>query len=1101
MKSTRIAALSLFYFAQLLSCKQKTPLSSYVPPLSPLFVKMDSVYTGIGFTNYVEDGADYNIITYRNFYNGGGVAFGDINNDGWQDVFLTANQGESKLYLNNGGFKFTDITAGSGIKSKRGWRTGVTMADVNNDGWLDIYICNSGDISGDNKENELYINQHNNSFTEKAKELGLNDPGYTTHISFFDYDLDGDLDCYILNNSFVDVRKFDLEAVRKQRDTLGGHKLMRNDNGRFTDISEKAGISGTKIAYGLGVSVGDVNGDMYPDIYISNDFYEKDYLYINQKNGTFKDELPARMGHITSSSMGADLADLNNDGALDIVTTDMLPEDEYRVKTLTRFEQYHVENMKYRSSFHYQFPQNTLQMNQGDGRFAELAFMAGIAATDWSWGALSFDFDNDGYKDIFISNGVYKDISDMDFADFLANKQNIADIVAQTGKFDFKDFLSKIPSTKLPNYAFINQRNLGFENKSYELGLGEPSFSNGVAYADLDNDGDMDLVVNNINAPCFVYRNESEKKTGNHSLQIGFRGNILNPFGTGTWVNLYVAGQKQSLQNIPVRSFQSCVDNRLIFGLGKNTRADSLEVIWPDLKKQVLYNIDGGRMLILEQKNANLQFKKNENGEVLFAEKTNQLLRTVARHRENLYTDFDAERLMPYMLSTQGPGLAVADVNKDGLNDIFIGGAVNDTAKLLLQTLNGFIASVQPAFAADSELEDADAVFLDIDKDGDQDILVASGGYQYDQGSSLLASRLYVNDGTGKFSKGSMPEISTNASCVRTADFDNDGYIDVFIGGRAITGKFGSPGRSYLLHNDKGVLKDITPDDLKNTGMVTDAIWSDINADKMPDLVVVGEWMPVCYFLNKGGRISGKKSVPASGGLWNCITAADLDKDGDTDFVLGNWGLNSRFRASVDKPMEIYTGDFDKNETTESLITYYWSDGKSHLYHSKEDLTSQLPHLKKKILMYKDYAGKSINDIFDSDILKQASVSTVQTLASSILVNSGKDEFILQALPPMAQSSPIFCLLTGDYNGDGHIDILTGGNFFEVKPDIGRLDANASCILIGDGKMGFHFISPAQSGLHLAGQVRSMAEIIVNGNRHVILARNNEPVTFYGINK
>ena len=515
MKSTLSLTILLIGVCYL-SCTSPREQKDYTPPSGALFSKLDSTQTGVGFANMVSDQQEYNILTYRNFYNGGGVALGDINNDGLPDIFFTANLGDSKLYLNKGNFKFDVITLSSLIKSKRGWRTGVTMADVNGDGWLDIYVCNSGDIKGDNKENELYINQHNNTFKEEAKTYGLNDPGYTTHVSFFDYDLDGDLDCYILNNSFVDVRKFDLEAVRKIRDTLGGHKLMRNDNNHFTDVSEQAGIAGTKIAYGLGVSVGDINGDMYPDIYVSNDFYEKDYLYINQKNGTFKDELPERIGHISSSSMGADIADLNNDGYMDIVTTDMLPEDEARVKTMTRFEQYHIENMKYRYSFHYQYPQNSLQLNNGDGTFCETGFLSGIAATDWSWGALIFDFDNDGYKDIYISNGVYRDISDMDFSDFLANKQNVDKVVSEKGRFDFRDFLPYIPSTPLANYAYVNQRNMTFVNHTNDLGFGEPSFSNGVAYADLDNDGDMDLVVNNINSPCFIYKNETNKNTGNH---------------------------------------------------------------------------------------------------------------------------------------------------------------------------------------------------------------------------------------------------------------------------------------------------------------------------------------------------------------------------------------------------------------------------------------------------------------------------------------------------------------------------------------------------------------------------------------------------------
>ena len=794
--------------------------------------------------------------------------------------------------------------------------------------------------------------------------------------------------------------------------------------------------------------------------------------------------------------MGADIADLNNDGNMDIVTTDMLPEDETRVKTLTRFEQYHVENMKYRSSFHYQFPQNSLQLNNGDGNFCETAFMSGIAATDWSWGALSFDFDNDGYKDIYISDGVYKDISDMDFAEFLADKKNIEEIVTKTGKFDFKDFLSHIPSTKLPNYAYVNQRNLTFINKANELGLGEPSFSNGVAYADLDNDGDMDLVVNNINAPCFIYKNEANKKIGNHFLKINFKGNTQNQFGIGAWINLYANNEKQVLQNIPVRSFQSCVDNRLIFGLGKNIKIDSLEVIWPGLSKQMLYNLQADKEITVEQKNANRKFTPSVNTQVIFSDKTKQLLNADVKYSENQHSDFDGERLIPYMLSAQGPKVAIADVNKDGLQDIFIGGAVNDTAKLLLQTKNGFIKTAQPVFDADKEMEDAGAVFFDVDKDGDEDLLVVSGGYQYDQGSSLLLSRLYMNDGTGKFAKGQLPEISTNASCVKIGDYDKDGYPDVFIGGRAVAGKYGLPGRSYLLHNEKGILKDKTPEVLKEPGMVTDAVWTDLNNDSFPDLMMVGDWMPVTYFMNNKGVIDTKNSVKNSSGLWNCITEADIDKDGDADFILGNWGQNSRLKASADKPMEMYVGDFDKNENIESLITYYWPDGKSHLYNSREDIVAQLPYLKKKFLLYKDYAGKSISDVIGNDLLDKSSKLAIQTLSSSVLLNEGAANFKLQALPQMAQASPVFTIVADDFDKDGNIDIFTGGNSFDVKPDIGRLDGNTASLLYGNGKGSFNFVSSLISGLQIKGQVRDATTISVNNNKFILLARNNDAIIF-----
>lgn len=1085
-------------FAGLVSCTSGSK-ESYTPPADPLFVQLDSKETGIDFINAVEDGPDYNILTYRNFYNGGGVAIGDINGDSLPDVFFTANLGASKLYLNKGNFKFEDITPRSGIKSKRGWRTGVTMADVNADGLLDIYVCNSGDIKGDNKENELYINQGNLSFKEQAKEYGLNDPGYTTHVSFFDYDLDGDLDCYILNNSFVDVRKFDIEAVRKVRDTLGGHKLMQNNGGHFTDVSEKAGIAGIKIAYGLGVSVSDVNGDMYPDIYVSNDFYERDYLYINQRNGTFRDELPERIGHISSSSMGADMADINNDGYLDIMSTDMLPEDEYRQRTMTRFEEYHVENMKFRSSFHYQLAQNALQVNNGDGTFKETAFLSGIAATDWSWGALSFDFDNDGWNDIFISNGIYRDITDQDFSEFLADKVNVEKVVREKGRFDFRDFLPYIPSQKLSNYAYVNQGNLTFKNKAYELGLGQPSFSNGVAYGDMDNDGDLDLILNNINDKSFVYRNDANRKTGNHFLSLTLEGKSPNRFGIGTWINVYTNGRKQVQQMVPVRSFQSCMDPRLVFGLGKNEKVDSLEIIWPDLSQQTLYNLSTDRHLVVRQNEANKRFTPVSAPAPLMLEQTAAKLQGNYQHKENGFVDFDTERLLPHMLSTEGPALAAGDVNGDGLQDFYLGGAAGDAGKLFLQQPGGsFVQSKQAVFEKDKDLEDAAAAFFDVDNDKDPDLLVASGGYQYDAGSSLLKPRLYVNNGKGAFTQGqALDQISVNAGCIAIGDMDKDGFADVFIGGRAVSGQYGKPARSFLLQNRGGKLVDITPGLLKEPGMVTDARWTDLNKDGFFDLLIVGEWMPVTYFLNNNGKLASRQELANSAGWWNTICQTDIDKDGDDDFVLGNWGLNSRFKASKEQPMRLYVNDFDKNETSESLITYYWPDGKSYLYPSKPELVAQLPFLKKEMLQYSSYTGKSIADVFGTAAVKESQQYKTEELRSAVLWNEGKNGLQLKPLPEAAQVAPVYAIVAEDFDKDGHTDLLLGGNMYDLKPDVGRMDANSGIMLKGNGKGNFEALSHLQTGVRIKGQVRDAATLSLNnGKRAVLLARNNESLMY-----
>lgn len=1098
-----LASFGLFNCSYIVESNE-TISNSYIPPSDPLFAKVESTKTGIDFVNEVIDEEKFNILSYRNFYNGAGVAIGDINNDGLADVFFTANKKPSKLYLNKGNWQFEDITEKAGVGGNKAWTTGVTMADVNGDGFLDVYVCNSGDLQHANKENELYINQGDLTFKEEAKTYGLNDQGFTTHAVFFDYDLDGDLDCYILNNSFKDVRMFSVNTdARDVRDSLGGDKLYRNDNGKYFDISEEANIYGSRIGFGLGITVGDVNGDMYPDLYISNDFFERDYLYVNQKDGTYKEELINRIGHTSLNSMGADIADINNDGFIDLFSTDMLPESDYRIKTMTKFEDYSVNEIKTENAFHHQFVHNALQVNQGNGKFSETAFLSGVAATDWSWAALIFDFENDGWKDILVSNGIYKDITDQDFIDFIADKEKVREIVLKKNKFDFRDFLEYLPSTKLANYAFKNNRDLTFINKAHELGLGEPGFSNGAAYGDLDNDGDLDIVINNVNMEAFIYRNNSEKKIKNNFLKFEFEGAGINTFGIGSEVKVYANGAFQVMQLFPSRGFQSSVEPKLLFGLGEAGKADSVVVTWPNLKTQVLLNLGANQTVVLKENEATIPFvPSSKPKDALFASAP-EVLESEVSHKENLFIDFNREWLLPKMLSTEGPKMVKGDVNDDGLEDVFIGGANGEPSKLLLQTSSGkFILSKQQAFENELNFEDAGAVFLDIDNDLDLDLLVTSGGNEYKAGSPELLVRLYMNGGKGTFTRSDqhIPQISVNASSISATD--NGAYQDIFIGGRVIPGKYGHNPRSYLLRNINGVLKDITPEDLKEPGMVTDAVWTDYDNDGLMDLIVVGDWMPVTVFKNDGNQLRKELEVENSSGWWNTIKATDLNQDGLPDYVLGNWGQNSKFKADVEKPVKLYLNDFDNSGSTDFVITTFSEDGNSYVFHSKPDMITQMSSLKKKFLQYSAYANKSYEEVFDEQQRKDAIEKSVVNLNSSILINKGNGSFQIKDLPLEAQLAPVYGILVDDFNNDSIPDMLLAGNFFSLKPEIGKMDANYGVVLSGTKDLQYKALTPVETGISIDGEVRDIIKIKqVNKtgelNSLLFFSRNNDNLEVY----
>ncbi len=1119
MKFNKFKDLAIFLISTtlLFSCESKKEEELKVKDnVKTLFTLLGSEDTGIDFINEVVNQKKFNIFKYRNFYNGGGVAIGDINNDGLPDIYMTANMRPNKLYLNKGNLKFEDISKSAGVLGDKPWSTGVTMVDINQDGLLDIYVSNAGNLEGNNHNNDLYINNGDLTFTEKAEEYNLAKTGFTTHATFFDYDKDGDLDAYILNNSNIPVTSL---AYAKQREVRAqdwegvpgifrgvGDMLLRNDGGTFTDVSEEAGIYGSLIGFGLGVMVTDINGDLYPDLYVSNDFYERDYLYINNHDGTFTEDIKNWTSHLSLSAMGIDMGDINNDGFIDIFITDMLPEGDQRVKSVMEFEGYNIYKLKQSKDFYQQYIQNTLQLNNGNNSFSEIACFSGISSTDWSWAGLIFDMDNDGFRDIFVTNGINHDLTDIDFVDYFANE--IIQNMALTGQKEAIDsIINKMPVKPQPNYAYKNNHDLTFSNANKEWGFEIPSMSNGAAYGDLDNDGDLDLVINNVNMKAFIYRNNTETLTNNNYIKLKFIGKQSNKFAIGTSIKLYYKDNIVIQELVSSRGFQSSVDYAMVIGLGSTKNIDSLRVIWPDDKTQKFTNINANQVLTLNQSDATdiqLPFKKVKSKTLLTELSNNKFL----AHKENNYSDFNYEGLITKMLSQEGPALAIGDVNNDGNEDVFIGGAKGQQGTIYLHKGSGKLEiNYQKVFDTDANYEDTAAAFFDADGDGDIDLMVGSGGNQMGE-ENTYKTRLYLNNGHGHFSKSvtSIPTVNKNTAVISPYDFDSDGDIDVFIGSRSIVSNYGvNPNHLFLENNGDGTFKNVTERlayDLKDAGMITNAIWVDVDNDNKKDLVTVSEWDTPKIFKNIGHRLSKLSStLDDYSGIWNVVEAADLDNDGDMDFIFGNQGNNTLYRASQKNPMKMWINDFDNNGTIEQIITRN-IDGKDYPIHMKKELTEQISFLKKQNLKASEYAHKTVSELFSKRIFKNSIMKKMNISETIIALNEGNGKFLIKKLPTRVQLSCINGITCTDINKDGNIDLIMAGNNYEFKPQFSRLDADYGDVLLNDGNLEFTWQDYDKSGIFIKSEVKHIKKLKdKNGKTFILFAINNEKPKIFSINE